>query len=160
MLIYKINFSLLTLFSLLIYIFCGRGLKGRAGYRQTEVQADKQTNKQTNRRSLEATPKHWRTDRQTYVQTHTSQGHAYLTHSHGLTWRSIWASGSFLFHSHATLWHKCRRTEWCLWFVLSYRWSLLGECHHGPVAGLTRSSTSCPGLPTIQFKNVSIVVRA
>jgi len=28
MLIYKINFSLLTLFSLLI--FCGRGLKGRA----------------------------------------------------------------------------------------------------------------------------------
>jgi len=30
MLIYKINFSLLTLFSLLIYIFCGRGLKGRA----------------------------------------------------------------------------------------------------------------------------------
>jgi len=30
MLIYKINYSLLTLFSLLIYIFCGRGLKGRA----------------------------------------------------------------------------------------------------------------------------------
>jgi len=38
MLIYKINFSLLTLFSLLIYTFCGRGLKGRAGCRQTEVQ--------------------------------------------------------------------------------------------------------------------------
>jgi len=35
---YKINFSLLTLFSLLNYIFCGRGLKGRAGCRQTEVQ--------------------------------------------------------------------------------------------------------------------------
>jgi len=34
MLIYKINFSLL------IYIFCGRGLKGRAGCRQTEVQTD------------------------------------------------------------------------------------------------------------------------
>jgi len=30
MLIYEINFSLLTLFSLLIYIFCRRGLKGRA----------------------------------------------------------------------------------------------------------------------------------
>jgi len=30
MLIYMINFSVLTLFSLLIYIFCGRGLKGRA----------------------------------------------------------------------------------------------------------------------------------
>jgi len=30
MLIYKINFSLLTFFSLLIYIFCGRNLKGRA----------------------------------------------------------------------------------------------------------------------------------
>jgi len=30
MVIYKINFSLLTLFSLLIYIFCGRGLKKRA----------------------------------------------------------------------------------------------------------------------------------
>jgi len=30
MLIYKINFSLFTLFSLLIYIFCGRGLKGLA----------------------------------------------------------------------------------------------------------------------------------
>jgi len=30
MLISNINFSLLTLFSLLIYIFCGRGLKGRA----------------------------------------------------------------------------------------------------------------------------------
>jgi len=30
MLIYKINFSLLNLFSLLNYIFCGRGLKGRA----------------------------------------------------------------------------------------------------------------------------------
>jgi len=30
MLIYKINFSLLTLFSLLVKIFCGRGLKGRA----------------------------------------------------------------------------------------------------------------------------------
>jgi len=47
MLIYKINFSLLTLLSLLIYIFCGRGLKGRAGCRQTEVQTDKQTNRQT-----------------------------------------------------------------------------------------------------------------
>jgi len=33
MLINKINFSLLTLFSLLIYIFCGRGLKGQAGCR-------------------------------------------------------------------------------------------------------------------------------
>jgi len=33
MLIYKINFSLFTLFSLLIYIFGGRGLKGRAGCR-------------------------------------------------------------------------------------------------------------------------------
>jgi len=30
MLIYKINLSLLTLFSLLIFIFCGRGLKGHA----------------------------------------------------------------------------------------------------------------------------------
>jgi len=28
--IYKINVSLLTLFSLLTYIFCGRDLKGRA----------------------------------------------------------------------------------------------------------------------------------
>jgi len=36
-------FSLLTLFSLLIYIFGGRGLKGRAGCRQTEVQTDRQT---------------------------------------------------------------------------------------------------------------------
>jgi len=45
--IYKINFSLLTLFSLLIYIYCGRGLKGCAGCRQTEVQTNKQTNKQT-----------------------------------------------------------------------------------------------------------------
>jgi len=41
MLIYKINFSLLTLFSLLIYIFGGRGLMGRSGCRQTEVQTDK-----------------------------------------------------------------------------------------------------------------------
>jgi len=31
------------IFSLLIYIFYGRGLKGRAGCRQTEVQTDKQT---------------------------------------------------------------------------------------------------------------------
>jgi len=61
MLIYKINFSLLTLFSLLIYIFCWRGLKGRAGCRQTEVQTDKQTDKQTDRRFLEAIPKNWRT---------------------------------------------------------------------------------------------------
>jgi len=45
MLVYKINFSLLNLFSLLIYIFGGRGLKGRAGCRQTEVRADKQTDK-------------------------------------------------------------------------------------------------------------------
>jgi len=37
MLIYEINFSLFTLFSLLIYMFGGRGLKGRAGCRQTEV---------------------------------------------------------------------------------------------------------------------------
>jgi len=29
MLMYKINFALLTLFSLLIYICCERGLKGR-----------------------------------------------------------------------------------------------------------------------------------
>jgi len=43
MLIYKINFSLLTLFSLLTYIFGWRGLKGRAGCRQTEVQSDRQT---------------------------------------------------------------------------------------------------------------------
>jgi len=41
MLIYKINFSLLTLFSLHIYIVCGRGLKMRAGCRQTEVQTNK-----------------------------------------------------------------------------------------------------------------------
>jgi len=41
MLIYKINFSLLTLFSLHIYILYGRGLKGRAGCRQTIVQTDK-----------------------------------------------------------------------------------------------------------------------
>jgi len=54
MLILKINFSLLTLFSLLIYIFYGRGLKVRAGCRQTEVQSD--------RRSLSPTPKNWRTD--------------------------------------------------------------------------------------------------
>jgi len=47
MLINKINFSLLTLFSLLIYIFGGRGLKGRAGCRQTEVQTDRQTDRQT-----------------------------------------------------------------------------------------------------------------
>jgi len=40
MLIYKINLSLLTLFSLLFY---GRGLKGRAGCRQTEVQTDRQS---------------------------------------------------------------------------------------------------------------------
>jgi len=42
MLIYKIHFSLLTLFSLLIYIFCGRGLKGRAGCRlpKTVAQTD------------------------------------------------------------------------------------------------------------------------
>jgi len=57
-LIYKINFSLLSSFSLLIYIYCGRGLKGRAGCRQTEVQ----TNKQTDRRSLPPTPKNWRTE--------------------------------------------------------------------------------------------------
>jgi len=37
MLIYKINFSLLN------YIFWGRGLKGCAGCRQTEVQTNKQT---------------------------------------------------------------------------------------------------------------------
>jgi len=43
MLICKINFSLLTLFSLLIYIVCGRGLKGRARCRQIEVQTDRQT---------------------------------------------------------------------------------------------------------------------
>jgi len=66
MLIYKINFSLLTLFSLLIYIVGGRGLKGRAGCRQAEVQTDRQTDirslgptprigEQTNKRSLEAT---------------------------------------------------------------------------------------------------------
>jgi len=39
MLLNKINFSLL-IFSLPILIFCGRGLKGRAGCRQTEVQTD------------------------------------------------------------------------------------------------------------------------
>jgi len=58
MLIYLIiNFSLLTLFSLLIYIFCVGGLKGRARCKQTEVQTDKQTNKQTDRRSQSPTPK-------------------------------------------------------------------------------------------------------
>jgi len=68
MLIYKINFSLLTLFSLLIYIFGGRGLKGRAGFRQTDIQTDRQTDRrslrptprigeQTNRRSLSPMPK-------------------------------------------------------------------------------------------------------
>jgi len=72
MLIYKINFSLFTLFSLLIYIFCARVLKGRAGCRQTEVQTNKQTNKQTisrgyakelaNRRSLKTYAKNWQTD--------------------------------------------------------------------------------------------------
>jgi len=67
--------------SLLIYIFYGlglegragysrRGLKGRAGCRQTEVQTDRQTDdlcllrqriaEQTNRRSLEAKPTNWR----------------------------------------------------------------------------------------------------
>jgi len=39
----KINFSLLTLFTLHIYFFGKRGLKGRAGCRQTEVQSDGQT---------------------------------------------------------------------------------------------------------------------
>jgi len=61
MLIYKMNFCLLTLFSLLHYILSGRGLKVRAGCRQTEVQTDK--------RPLEATPKNWRTNRQTDRQT-------------------------------------------------------------------------------------------
>jgi len=37
MLIYKI------IFSLLLYIFYGRGLKGRAGYRPTDVQTNIQT---------------------------------------------------------------------------------------------------------------------
>jgi len=55
MLIYKINFFLLTLFSVLIYIFCGRALQGRAGCRQTEVQ----TNRQTKSRTY---AKNWRTD--------------------------------------------------------------------------------------------------
>jgi len=72
MLIYKINLSLLTLFSLFIYIFGGRGLKGRAGCRRTELQTNKQTNRQTisrgyakelaNRRSIGPTPRigeHW-----------------------------------------------------------------------------------------------------
>jgi len=63
MLIYTINFSLLTLFFLLIYIFCGRGLTGRAGCRQTEVQ----TNKQTDRRSLSPTPKNWRIHINIYI---------------------------------------------------------------------------------------------
>ena len=40
------------MFFLLIYIFCGRGLNGRAGCRQT----DGQTDKQTNRRILEPPP--------------------------------------------------------------------------------------------------------
>jgi len=40
MLIYKINFSLLTFFLTYLY-FCGRGLKGRAGCKQTEVQTDR-----------------------------------------------------------------------------------------------------------------------
>jgi len=37
-------------FSLLFYFFCGRGLNGRAGCRQTEVQTYKQTNRQTKNR--------------------------------------------------------------------------------------------------------------
>jgi len=37
MLIYKLNLSLLTLFSLLIYIFCARGLKGRAPEKDENV---------------------------------------------------------------------------------------------------------------------------
>jgi len=41
----SINLVLLTLFSLLIYIFGGRDLKGRAGRRQTEVQTNKQTDR-------------------------------------------------------------------------------------------------------------------
>jgi len=45
--IYKINFTLLTFFPLLIHIFYGRSLKGRAEYRETEVQTDRQTNRQT-----------------------------------------------------------------------------------------------------------------
>jgi len=47
MLIYKPNFALLTLFSLFIYIFGGRGLKGCAGCRQTAVQTDRQKDRQT-----------------------------------------------------------------------------------------------------------------
>jgi len=64
MLIYKINFSLLTFFSILINIFCGRGLKGRAGCRQTEVQtksrayAKELANRQTKSRTY---AKNWRT---------------------------------------------------------------------------------------------------
>jgi len=41
MLIYKINFSLLT-----YLYFCGRGLKGRAGCRQTEVLTRQTKNRQ------------------------------------------------------------------------------------------------------------------
>jgi len=41
--IYKIIFSFTYFFSILIYIFYGRGLRGRSRCRQTEVQTDKQT---------------------------------------------------------------------------------------------------------------------
>jgi len=57
MLIYKTYFSLLTLFSLLIYIYLWAWPKGAC-----RMQTDRSTDKQTNRRSLEATPKNWRTD--------------------------------------------------------------------------------------------------
>jgi len=67
-------FSLLTLFSLLIYIFCGRGLKGRAGCRQTEVQTDKQTD----RRSLSPTPKNWRTTKNRQRTGSTNSGAYYI----------------------------------------------------------------------------------
>jgi len=52
-LIYEINVFLTSFFFLLIYTFCGRGLRGRAGCRQTEVQtksrsyAKELANKQT-----------------------------------------------------------------------------------------------------------------
>jgi len=59
MLIYKMIFTLHTLFSLLNYIYISWP-KG-AG----QMQTDRSTNRQTNRRSLEATPKKWRTNRKT-----------------------------------------------------------------------------------------------
>jgi len=47
MLIYKLNFALLTLVSLFIYIFGGCGLKGCAGCKQPAVQTDRQKDRQT-----------------------------------------------------------------------------------------------------------------